>query len=263
MDLFYKLNLNDFRILDQNIFRTVFIGKITKEDDTILITKSNSIENLENIKISSKCKQNLSNDRFYKCTIIGENKIDCSIIHPTTFKDIEKYQKKSLILVNESYQDYLQKVIPFVDSEVKWIQNIISHQSEQERILCEDKDFVFLPDAKWDGENVNSLYYLAIVKDNSLRSIRDLNEKHISLLEKIKKICVNKIQECHQIPENQIKSYFHYPPSFWHLHIHFNIIENFQFGSMCFIGHSLTNVINNIKLIPDYYQKADIEKMQS
>lgn len=68
--------------------------------------------------------------------------------------------------------------------------NILDKKTESERIVFEDSDptkgFVLLPDLKWDGIQVENLYLVAIVHDQSLRSIRDLNGKHLGLLENIR-----------------------------------------------------------------------------
>lgn len=68
--------------------------------------------------------------------------------------------------------------------------NILEKKTESERIVFEDPDpstgFILLPDLKWDGIQMENLYLVAIVHDKSLRSIRDLTEKHLGLLENIR-----------------------------------------------------------------------------
>lgn len=68
--------------------------------------------------------------------------------------------------------------------------NILDKKTESERIVFEDPDpkkgFILLPDMKWDGIQAENLYLVAIVHDKSIRSIRDLTEKHLELLENIR-----------------------------------------------------------------------------
>lgn len=64
--------------------------------------------------------------------------------------------------------------------------------------------------------------------------------------------------EKYSINESQLRIYFHYQPTFYHLHVHFTYVQYSAPGSGCDRGHLLNTVINNIELIPDYYQKATI-----
>ena len=72
----------------------------------------------------------------------------------------------------------------------QWVDNILDHEKETERIVFEDPDkeigFVLLPDLKWDGHNVESLYLIAIVHKRGIHSIRELDGDHLPMLKKIK-----------------------------------------------------------------------------
>jgi len=72
---------------------------------------------------------------------------------------------------------------------VKWVYNILEHKKEAERIVFEDSDpqtgFILLPDLKWDGETLENLYLVAIVFQRDIKSIRDLTQHHLPLLENI------------------------------------------------------------------------------
>lgn len=67
--------------------------------------------------------------------------------------------------------------------------NILEKKKEAERIVFEDEDkengFILLPDMKWDGKQVDDLYLVAIVHKHGLRSIRDLDQSHLPLLNRI------------------------------------------------------------------------------
>ena len=49
-----------------------------------------------------------------------------------------------------------------------------------------DTGFILLPDMKWDGHQIEDLYLVAIVHTRSLRSLRDLTDKHLPLLRNIR-----------------------------------------------------------------------------
>ena len=53
---------------------------------------------------------------------------------------------------------------------------------------------------------------------------------------------------------SKIMSYFHYQPTFYHLHIHFTHCENFAWDKRDNVR--LDDAITNIEMLPDYYQRA-------
>lgn len=160
--------------------------------------------------------------------------------------------------------------------------NILERKSEADRIVFEDRDpidgFILLPDLKWNGTTLDTLYLLAIVNDRNIKSLRDLNGTHIQLLRNIKeKGCVrNKIyiifcnlhiflsmlqkiiEEKYGITRSQLRIYLHYQPSFYHLHVHFTYLKHEAPGILAERAHLLSNVISNIELLPDYYQKVTL-----
>lgn len=185
-------------------------------------------------------------------------------IYPATEKHIQKYVRQDFFLVQETSEVYENITLPHLNREqfsLDWVYNILEHKKEVERIVCEDMDkingFVLLPDLKWDGQ-VESLYLLAIVRDRNILSIRDLREHHLTLLENVKVKSLKLIEEKYGVAPNQIRAYIHYQPSFYHLHIHFTYIKYDAPGISCEKSHLLDTVINNIKLIPDYYQRATL-----
>lgn len=72
---------------------------------------------------------------------------------------------------------------------IQWVYNILDHTSEKDRIVFEDTDpkvgFILLPDLKWDGKTLETLYLLAIVHPKGIKSLRDLTEDHLPLLTNI------------------------------------------------------------------------------
>jgi m7GpppX diphosphatase len=65
----------------------------------------------------------------------------------------------------------------------------LEHKKEAERIVYEDTDkntgFILAPDLKWDGKALENLYVTAITHNRDIKSIRDLNQQHLPLLENI------------------------------------------------------------------------------
>ena len=94
-----------------------------------------------------------------------------------------------------------------------------------------------------------------------VKSIRDLTQKELPLLEEFynegKKIIAKKFG----CKENEIKAYLHYPPSFYYLHVHYiSVNDNNNSSSSCINrAIDLNEIIQNIKLMNDYYQKITID----
>lgn len=69
---------------------------------------------------------------------------------------------------------------------LQWVYNILEKQAESDRILYEDSHpengFILLPDLKWDHKQLKNLYVMALIHKHGIRSLRDLNEKHLPLL---------------------------------------------------------------------------------
>lgn len=81
-----------------------------------------------------------------------------------------------------------------------------------------------MKDLKWDGKSLEDLYYQAIVVRRDLKSVRDLTEKELPLLENILNKSIKAITEKHSLPVTRLKAYFHYQPTYYHLHVHFRFI---------------------------------------
>ncbi|VDN30964.1 unnamed protein product [Gongylonema pulchrum] len=139
---------------------------------------------------------------------------------------------------------------------------MLEHRAEVERIIFEDLDphngFLLAPDLKWDGKQLENLYVQAIVRRRGIRSIRDLTANDLPLLNNIREKGYLAIREKYGIDEHQIRAYFHYQPTYYHLHVHFIHVSYDAPASGVAKAYLLEDVINNIKLVPDYYQRATL-----
>lgn len=194
--------------------------------------------------------------------ILAELKV--SIIYPATEKHINKYSAQEFFLIEETPEMYSNVTLPFLMNEqftLDWVYNILEHKQEADRIIYEDLDptdgFMLLPDYKWNGQ-IESLYVQAIVMNRNIKSIRDLNATHLKMLKNIKTKGLENIKSKYGLKEDQVRAYFHYQPSFYHLHVHFTSLKYDAPGIVCEKSHLLNSVINNIELMPDYYQKSTL-----
>ncbi|XP_037077427.1 m7GpppX diphosphatase-like [Pollicipes pollicipes] len=193
------------------------------------------------------------------------NGLKVTVIHPATDKHIDKYTAQESILVNETpklYSEVLLEHLKESSMNIQWVYNILEHRSEAGRIVCEDTapetGFVLLPDLKWDGRTLETLYLVAIVRRRDLRSLRDLRAEHLPLLRNIWTKGTEAIKEKYGVPAWQLRVYFHYQPSYYHLHVHFTSVRFDAPGTHVGKAHLLPSVISNIELLPDYYQRATL-----
>lgn len=113
-------------------------------------------------------------------------------IYPATEKHFKKYEFQPVHVINETAELYKTVTKPFLLEEqfsLQWVYNILEHKSEADRIVFEDSDpdkgFILIPDLKWDGKTIETLYLLALPHARGILSIRDLTEKHLPLLKNI------------------------------------------------------------------------------
>lgn len=162
------------------------------------------------------------------CDVEKSPDIKIDVICPATDIHIAKYREYPKRLVNETPEIYNNVVRPYIETmkgdRLNWIRAIFYEGAEAARILFIDDNpetgYVIAPNSKWDCKNLDSLYLLAIVKRDDLASIRDLTAEHIPFLLSIKKKAEEICREKYNMAADEIKIYFHYQPSYYHLHLH-------------------------------------------
>lgn len=191
-----------------------------------------------------------------------------NLIYPATDVHIRKYSQQKYHYVLETPDMYSMYVVPYIESmkgdRIKWVYNILFEGKESETFIYHDKDstmgFVLLPDMKWDQINVESLYLCCIVNRKDISSVRDLNGDHLSYLIGIQKTIKQVTCKRFLIEEDELRIFIHYHPSYYHFHIHVVNVSHPGLGDSIAVGKAilLDNVIENIKLAGDYYQKVNL-----
>lgn len=219
------------------------------------------------IASTAKVSQVMRNDVYgvYDLTI-PQTDFLATIVHPATSKHIAKFSQEQRILVQETPELYEKLTKPVIAKAClgnQWIQNVLDKKCETERILWEDQDpnngFMMCYDYRWDGIDSKRLHVLAIVKRYDITCLRDLNSSHLPLLENIKSNGAKAISAKYKLPENELRIFIHYQPSYYHFHVHFTWLGSDSVGGpYSERSHLIDNVIANIRLMNDYYQKATI-----
>ena len=261
-------------ILGETKFKTdeeysKFILKIHKKEFNLNINNSSNTQLLEDLKkIFSSPKQYFENDiyRKYLTEDLIQNKIDVELIYPATEKQIDKYRLITYELFHETYDLYLKKTLPYINSiqqkDVTWIFNIFEKKTEEPIGEAPSKKFLILKDyTVADNDKALICLGIPIPEYSYIKTIRDLTQKELPLLEEFytegKKIIAKKFG----CKTNEIKAYLHYPPSFYYLHVHYRSVNDPNTTSSSAINRAidLNEIIQNIKLMSDYYQKIAID----
>jgi m7GpppX diphosphatase len=224
------------------------------------VTIDNTNYKLIPSKISSldKIKKNelvFKNDIYEKYSATAE--LECELIICNDINLMRHFEKK---IIRETYEDYLKYIRYRDPRKDQWIYNIIDGISEQHLILYRDELCIVIPTYVWDGVNTDKMHLLCLPTDITLRSIRSLTLEHIPLLEHMKRTTLYIIKQRYDIDEHYVKMFFHYEPSTYHLHIHFVNVAHHDARSSVEYSHELNNVIFNISICPDYYQRAILNK---
>ncbi|CAG8780231.1 7121_t:CDS:2, partial [Cetraspora pellucida] len=173
-------------------------------------------------------------------------------------------------LIRETPQIYEMFVKPFIKSvpasRIQWVYNILQKKSEVEKIIFEvdgeEKGFILLPDMKWDGKTLESLYLVAIVHNNDIRSLRDLNDSHLPLLKSLRNNILEIVpQRFPGVGADELRLFVHYLPSYYHFHVHVTHLRHDTIAGGISIAKAylLDNIIDNIETFAgDYYQRCTL-----
>ena len=206
-------------------------------------------------------------ERTFKITINSPliNKTKITMVNPATQKIIRKYTKKKFQLVYETAEIYKNVVQPYLSNQVNlnsnsWIHNILDGKAEADRTIFHDKEnnetgFLLAYSMNWPGE-VENLYLNTLTNDRNILSIRSLRgSNHLKLLKHMKTQTLKICQEKFNLDESKLRIYFHYPPSFYHLHLHIVNVDYFPSSMGVDRAVLLSDVMGNLELDGDYYLK--------
>jgi len=270
-ELMTKAKVNE--ILDYNGEKNnnTLLGQIEKEFfilrlKKIFYDKSDTEIWTKHIKLINSPKSIHNNDIYKKYTSVDNisNQNLLEFIYPATEKIIEKNRIKKNTLFQETYEIYLNKHLEFINSipekDTAWIKNVLhDEKNTQEKLIhLEENHFKILQDLKFAG--TDKAYCLGLVFNDKIKSLRDLNERHIPLLENLLNIGRKAVGKYFNVNNKNIRMYVHYPPQFYHFHVHMVDVD-IDVESSAIINRAidLHTILQNIKLKGDYYQKIDIE----
>ncbi|KAJ3122078.1 hypothetical protein HK098_003142 [Nowakowskiella sp. JEL0407] len=248
----------------------------TNDDLAILVIEKTHFEKSETNLISSRISAPFTNATendiytWFSAFLLKGDYPDVRIqmTFPATLDHIAKYSPEIPRLVAETENLYHNKIKPYIDSlpvsKIQWVYNILEHKKETESIVAENIDpqngFIILPDMKWDSKsNPDQFYLQLIVTRRDIRSLRDLRGTDIQFLKDLQIEIARVVFENFGIDSNQIRAFIHYPPSYYHFHIHITPLTLTDLPSATIPrAHLLETVISNLEFDPEYYKKITL-----
>jgi len=205
------------------------------------------------------------------------------LIYPASDRQIARAMPNSgFAMITETPSIYQAVTKPFIDAIVasgslSWLQNIVQVKKEKERLLFNSTEnapgWILNIDTKWrshpdamtvpreewyNHKSTADLYCLGVFKEDGVASLRDLTGKHLPILKEVLKEGPKTIEQIYGIPREQLRIFVHYPPQFYHFHVHFTRLDN-ETGVQVERAHLLSDIIQNLETDPAYYQKRSID----
>jgi len=129
-------------------------------------------------------------------------------------------------------------------------------KAETDKILMRTEQFMIVQDWKWGGDKLVDLHFLVIPFTTDLKSIRDLDDSHIPLLSNMKAGILSTASEQFGIKADKLSLYFHYQPTYYHLHVHVTHTDNSDTGGSNAVY--LDTVLSNLTLLGNYYKRVSM-----
>ena len=176
------------------------------------------------------------------------------IIHPATEQHITQLSvQQPDVLVVETPHLYRTVHLPYIErqlsqpSHLAWLSHILDGSSEAERVLGRTDEWVAVAQPEWDMRSLDTLHALVIPQARGLTSLRALNAAHLPLFAAMREGVVRALGDrCGVKSATELLMFVHYPPSFYHLHVHVVHVS---------AGASLTSSVNRAVDVFDIEQQ--------
>lgn len=170
--------------------------------------------------------------------------------------DGNEKNNNSRVMIEWNYSDYISRLSNLdLVNNTSWIQNIIENECDD--ILYIDDNIIIILNYHWNLVDMNKFHLLIIIRDEKLRSLRDLRGEHLPLLRNTLKKGFDIVRSVYGLSERDIKMSIHYPPSTYQLHIHITRIDAPDTRNIK-LSYLLQNVIYNLEMNPEYYKNAPL-----
>lgn len=195
-------------------------------------------------------------------------------------KHISRNQAQRPVIFRENPKAYEKAHLPYIEaipsSAIGWVHKILNKEKELERLLFDLNDlndgFLLNTDPKWtthpdpkttpkeqwmNHPSTRELYCLGLCHRKDVRSLRDLRAAHLPMLRAMAKKGREVIKNTYGLANESLRIFVHYPPQFYHFHVHFTNVS-VEHGVSAERAHLLDDVIENIERDSEHYAKRSI-----
>ena len=206
-----------------------------------------------------------ANNEFHKLDAIVSYKLEFEVVYPASKYLYQKALSSVSYSIPETPHLYNTVTKPYIDSlpssQIQWLYNILEKRSESDSIIYEDSNpetgFLLISDYKFKKYSASTFYFQVLPFRKDIRTIRDLRSEHLPLLCNILNRTKSSTASHLNISPYRVAIYFHYLPSFYHIHCHV-VPQGMHTNDHIGRGHLLDDVIRNIESDGDYYAKNTI-----
>ena len=246
---------------------TSLIATLTSPTPTTTTNTTTTTQHLQQLTLRH------ANDIYYSFVLSATsaslpNHID--IICPCEQKHITflSSSQPDTILI-ESPHHYATIHHPYIQQQLSsqhhlsWLYNILDGNSEQDRTILRTEQCVVVAQPEWDMHSLDSLHVLVLPTQRSgLTSLRALRSEHLPLLAAMREAVVGVLSsERYGVlsGESELLMYLHYPPSFYHLHVHVvHVTAAATVSSSVNKAVDLYEIEQHLEQNGSWYEKCDI-----
>ncbi|KAI5306986.1 hypothetical protein KEM56_005905 [Ascosphaera pollenicola] len=257
--------------------RMFILGDIRGEQAILCISRGAFHQDEPAIKAACSAVKNVDsiqfNDIYFWYSANADDvtrpDLQLKLIYPCTEKYIRKYSAQPLRKVIETPETYQKLVRPWMEKQreggrLKWVYNILDGITEVQDVIFRHNDpltgFVLLPDSQWDRKTLGTLHLLVLTERRDLMSIRDLTKNDLPWLKLMYDNLIREVTRVYPaLSKDEIQLYFHYQPTYYHMHIHITNVHTEPTGGQA-IGKAITveDVLSRLESLPGGKGMADI-----
>ncbi|KAK5257094.1 hypothetical protein LTR16_001639, partial [Cryomyces antarcticus] len=187
-------------------------------ETAILSTFSSSLSNVKNLGANDIYSWFLASTSSSSAGTPPPPDLKLNLIYPCTESHIKKYSQQGVRMVTETAEIYRKHVQPYMqqksdEGRLNWVFNIIEGRTEQDDVFYREhgeEGFLVLPDLNWDRKTITSLHLLGLVERRDIWSVRDLQRRNKTWLERMREKLLDATVKLYpELEKNQLKLYVH------------------------------------------------------
>lgn len=196
---------------------------------------------------------------YFECKVGGKS-WEVEVVDPAPGNVVARYSAKKKVIVRESGEEYRGKA---KKEQPEWVRAIVEKRAEVDRVVARVEDdrfgFVISADSKWkDFPNGEFPYLQGFVQRPGLLTLRDLRGEDVEMLVEMKRRGIEYFVEHKDVDPKSVRVFFHYPPQFNWVHVHFCLINDNRADAAVERAHLLDDVVERLRDNSMFYRDANL-----